>query len=136
MTAYATADEVEAFVSAAVWATVVEADVPRLCARASELLDDIVRRPFEVDSGTGLPADEDIATVMSNACCAQIEFWLEVGEEHDIDGLASTQVSVTGYSGPRAREVAPRAARILRQEGMLSTSPIDTTWGEFSQAAR
>ena len=125
--AYATAAELTAFLAAG---TVV-AEPVRLLTRASELLDDVVRRPYAVDTVTGLPTDADVAAVMRDACCAQVEQWLEVGEDNDVDGLAGTQASIAGYSGLRAPRLAPRALRILRNAGLLSSSELDTTAGRF-----
>lgn len=94
-------------------------DAPRLLARASALLDDIITAPFDVDAD--LPTDPTVAAALRDACCAQVEQWLEVGEDNDIDGRAGTQVSLTGFSGRRAPKVAPRAARILRHAGLAGT---------------
>lgn len=97
-------------------------DVARLLVRASELLDDIMTASFAVDAETGLPTDSQIAEALSNACCAQVEFWQEVGEGHDVDGLAGTTymlTGTTGYQGKRAHVLAPRALRFLRQARLL-----------------
>lgn len=117
-TAYATPADLEAFVSASIWAKISEPE--RLLTRASELLDGTVRTPFALDDMTGLPSDSDTAAAMRDAACAQVEQWVEVSEENDIDGLAATTVSVTGYSGFRAPKLAPRAFRILHVAGLLS----------------
>jgi len=53
---------------------------------------------------------------------AQVRFWTETGEEHDIDGLAGTDVSiggVSGVSGKRPPVVAPQALRILKEALLL-----------------
>jgi hypothetical protein len=114
--AYATSAELSAFLPAGT--TVTDAD--RVLARASERIDGTVMAPFTVDTLTGLPSDPDIAAAMRDATCAQVEQWLEVGEENDIDGLAGTEVSVTGYSGRRAPRVAPRALQILQNAGLMT----------------
>lgn len=118
--AYATEEELDGFLAAGVTVT----DGPRLLARATELLDGIVRTPYRL-TDDGLPDDTVYAEALRDAVCAQVEFWLEVGEENDIDGLAGTDVSVSGYSGRRPPRVAPRAARILGGAGLISPS-IDT----------
>jgi hypothetical protein len=122
MTPYADAAALTAWLPAG---TTVS-DAVRLLTRASELIDDAVRVPYAVDS-SGVVSDATTATVLSDACCAVVEHWLEVGEENDIDGLDSTQVSVTGYSGKRAPRFGPRALRILRTNGLMSSSGLDTT---------
>lgn len=95
------------------------ADAERLLERASELLDSIVTASFAVDATSRLPSDPDVATALRDACCAVVEFWLEVGEANDIDGLAGTLISTGGYSGRRAPANSVRAIRILRQAGLL-----------------
>lgn len=110
MDAYATTDELTAFLGTS--ATLPD-DADRLLARASELMDRKVRAPFTIDKTTGIPTDPAVATVMADATCAQVEFWIETGEHHDIDGLAGTNVNVAGYTGERSPELAPRAERIL-----------------------
>jgi hypothetical protein len=99
--------------------TSAPADAERLLERASELLDSIVVASFAVDPETKLPTDADTAAALRDACCAVVEFWREVGEENDVDGLAGTPVSTGGYSGRRAPANSPRAIRILRQAGLL-----------------
>lgn len=121
MTAYASEEELTEFLAEG---TVVTG-APRLLARASELLDETVLAAFDVDDDTSLPTDEDVATAMRDACCAQVEQWLEVGEPNDIDGLAGTEISVTGYSGRRAPKLAPRAFRILHTAGLMDATPAD-----------
>lgn len=118
--AYATEADLTAFLPAG---TVVD-DADRLLARASELLDGTVLTPFAVDSETDLPTDEEVAAAMRDACCAVVEQWLEVGEENDVDGLAGTQVSLTGYSGQRAPSIAPRAFRILQTAGLMNAGTL------------
>jgi hypothetical protein len=113
---YATEDELTAWLPADTVAT----DGARLLARASELLDDTVRRQFSVD-GNGIPTMANLATALSEACCAQVEFWLEVGEDHDIEGLANRQASIGMLSlAGLPPELAPRAFRILHTAGLLN----------------
>ncbi len=115
--AYATVADLLSFTASG---TLDDLDDPeRQLTRASELLDATVRTPFTVDADTDLPTDTDVAAAMRDACCAQVEFWAETGEEHDVDGLAGTTYSVTGYSGSRPTELAPRAYRILHTAGLL-----------------
>ena len=109
MTVYATADQLAAFLGDD--ASVDEAD--RLLARASELLDQKILQYVDLD-------DTDTEAAMANACCAQVEFWLEIGEEHDIEGLADRQVSLGSMSlSALPPELAPRAARFLAPVGLL-----------------
>lgn len=115
-TPYATADDLAAFLPSA---TEI-ADDSRLRTRASELLDDTVRRQFSVDTN-GIPTATAIAAAMRDACCAQVEFWLEVGEEHDIEGLANRQASIGMLTlAGLPPNLAPRAFRILHTAGLLN----------------
>lgn len=118
-TPYASAAELEAFVSPAVWESIDVDDVDRLLARATEAVDDHCRGAFVVDAATDLPRDSDIADALRDATCAVIEAWAEVGEENDVDGLAGSDISVAGYTGKRAPTLPPRARRFLAAQGLL-----------------
>lgn len=121
--AYATADELASYVPA----TAGLEDVDRLLERASELIDAKVRASFDLDDTTNLPTNESVAAAMRDAVCAQVEFWLDVGEEHDIEGLADRQASIQGLSlQALPPELAPRARRIMRTCGLLNPSQIAT----------
>ncbi len=123
--AYASAAQLEAFVAPAVWSSIDAADVDRLLARATEVVDDHVRAGFYVDSDTNLPTDTDVAQALQDATCAQCEFWVEVGEEHDVAGVAGREVSIARFSIDRLPpQLAPRAKRFLAQRGLLQ--PVDT----------
>lgn len=117
--AYATVDDLTAWLPPSV--TFDEGDAPRLLMRASELMDQTVRAFYSVDAN-GIPTDTATATALNKATCAQVEQWLEVGEENDIDGLAGTNVAVagkSGYVGYRATELSSRAFRLLSNAGLL-----------------
>lgn len=123
---YATSRQLHEFIVG----NVVVSDADRLLERASELIDSVIRAPFALDDD-GLPADADVATSLANAACAQVEQWLEVGEENDIDGLAGDQIAVTGFSGHRAPALAPRAFRFLQAAGLLNVSLAGVGAGFF-----
>lgn len=112
---YATADDLTDFLSAADAALVDEA--ARLLARASEQIDKYVRQPFGTDDN-GLPTDDDVAEALKLATCAQVEFWLTVGEDHAKEGQANRQVSIGHLSMTLSPELAPRAATILTNAGL------------------
>lgn len=97
---------------------VSEADLPtdagRLLERASE----------DIDYWTLGRATQSEATKL--AACAQVEMWLEFGEESSIRGplqsftlgrWSATYGSGSGGSGPR--DLAPRARRYLFTAGLL-----------------
>ncbi len=112
--AYATAAEYETWSGQS-----APSSIERLLTRASELLDATATAPFIVSDTTGLPEDVDEAAALRDATCAQVRFWVETGEEHDIDGLAGTAVSIGGVSGQRPPVLAPQALRILRKAMLL-----------------
>lgn len=113
-TAYATEAELTAFVGSAV------SDGARLLERASELVDSHVVATYDVDSSTDLPTDTDVAAALRDATCAQVEFWVEVGEDHDISGMAGRDVSIGRLSIDKLPdELAPRARRFLANAGLL-----------------
>lgn len=127
MPAYATSVDLEA----APWG-IVSDDADDLLLQASLLLDDIVRTPFAVDAGTQLPTDPVVAGALRDAACAQVQFWADVGEDHDVEGLHHRQVSIGHLSMQSLPpELGPRAQRILQLAGLLSPSGIDTTAGRF-----
>lgn len=95
-------------------------DAPRLLARATEVIDGAVMAAFDVDDATDLPTDTDVAAALRDATCAQVEFWAEVGEDHDVAGMAGRRVSVGHLSVDALPAVlAPRALRILTNAGLM-----------------
>lgn len=116
--AYATAEDLAAWLGRD-----APADAARLLARASALLDVVVYASFATDD-SGLPCDAGAAATLRDAACAQVEFWLEVGEEHDVDGGAGSQVAVGGLSMQRPGRLGDRALDALRTGGLM------TLWGQ------
>lgn len=117
--AYASTSELTAWLPAGV----VVADATRLLARATEVVDGHVTAAFAVSTSTDLPTDSRVAAALRDATCAQVEFWLEVGEDHDVAGMAGRQVSIGHLSmAALPPELAPRARRILAGAGLLSTA--------------
>jgi len=105
-------------------------DLDRMLERASELIDDHLRRAvYDVDDD-GAPTDDDDIAALRDATCAQVEFWMAADEEEDILGpvqslsIGNIQVS-QGSEAWRVSPMylAPRAARILRNAGIL-TAPV------------
>lgn len=91
-------------------------DADRLLARASTVVDTAVIAPYKVDED-GHATDVDVDGALVDATCAQVEFWLHVGEEHDIEGVRG-DVSTPGTSFTLPGTVAPRAASILSLAGL------------------
>ncbi|WP_151480627.1 hypothetical protein [Streptomyces albicerus] len=71
------------------------ADIDRLLARASELLDSdvLLGAVYDVDA-SGLPTDADVIKAFSDATCAQVEYWEEEGEESDVSGRTAEEVAL------------------------------------------
>lgn len=118
MPSYATEAELVAYLPVGIEVS----DADRLLARASELLDSVVTAYFEVDGD--LPVDVVIAGAMRDAACAQVEFWLEVGEEHDVTGLRGS-VSIGQLQIEQLpATLAPRAKRILGAAGLFADADL------------
>jgi len=123
--AYATTDQLRTYLGG----VQLPQDHKRMLDRASELIDDaLIGVVYDVDA-SGNPTDDDVETALANAVCAQVEWWIETGDEH---GLASQFSSVSAgsvslvransaTSGTPAGPVAPRAIRHLRVAGLNAT---------------
>ncbi len=111
---YADTDELATWLGEA-----APANADALLERASAFLDAVINAAFTVDDETGLPTDTDVAAAMSDAACAQVEYWIAVGVEIDIEGSAGKQVSVGGLSMRLPERLAPRAEDALRSMNLL-----------------
>lgn len=101
----------------------IPADADRLLRRASERVDDFVLAGFGLDPFTGLPSDGVVAQALADATCAQVEFWMEVGEEHDVDGIRGG-ISVPGSSYESPPNLAPRARSFLNRAGLMNVGDV------------
>lgn len=105
----------------------------RLLERASQDIDLLlITAVYDVDSG-GNPTDSDVAEALSDATCAQVEWWLEIGDEMGAasawDDVAIGSVRLgrgngSGGDGASTPPVAPRAAQRLQLAGLLPGAPI------------
>jgi hypothetical protein len=100
-------------------ATWLDDDAPdgaeHLLDRATELIDEHIVSTYDID-------DDDVKAALADATCAQVEFWLEVGEEHDVSGQRG-QISVAGLQISKLPPtLALRARRALTRENLLSRS--------------
>lgn len=101
------------------------ADIDRLLARASELLDsEVLPAAWYTTDTNGMPVDATVAAAFSQAACAQVEFWGEMGEDVDVAGLAQ-QVrigTVMIQYGAGANRVGPEhiGPRVYRALSVLS----------------
>ena len=112
-TGYATTSDLADYLGIDVSA--LPADAERLLARASEDIDAITRGRIDTDNTTH-------AAAAQRAACAQVEMFMELGEEASI-GSAVVQrtvgrVSETYASGGQS-QLAPRAHRALMMAGLL-----------------
>lgn len=109
---YATTPDLTARLSAAY---TVPADADQLLLKASELIDfATMGAAEELWVGT----DVERKALLTNATCDQVEFWLEVGEEHDVlglrGGLQGGRVQVQRVPGT----LGPRPLRTLLRAGL------------------
>jgi hypothetical protein len=90
--------------------------------RATEVIADHITTGYSI-TDVGDPSDPVIAEILRDACCAQVEQWLEVGEENDIAGYPRTTAMGIGGMNVAALPsvLAPRARRILRRGGLTVT---------------
>lgn len=89
------------------------ADAERLLARASELVGSLVKRNYDSTVAAHVEA-------VKQATCAQVEYWLEVGEvfDNNVQSETHSKVSTTWFAGGKS-ELAPRARRFLLDAGLL-----------------
>lgn len=124
MTAYATADELAAYTGGT-----APADAARLLTRASELIDEVTRGRAPSAWADPLPdpltADQ---AALRDAACAQVEFWMSFGEDHDVEGVRGSVTTGAVTIAQLPDTLAVRAARTLRNAGLL-TAMVGSTAG-------
>lgn len=92
-------------------------DIDRLISRAEELIDWVSLNRIDTD-------DADHMEAAKKATCAQIEYWLNIGEDADIINMpgnfkiGSFQMGMTSQPEQFAK-LAPRARRHLFLAGLL-----------------
>lgn len=115
--AYATVAELRARVSPTYAASPDIADDARalnLLEAASDLIDEAtMNRASLVDVD-----DVDTLELLAKATCDQVEFWLDVGPEHDVVGLTGSLVAGRVQVHPVPKTLGPRARRQLRRAGL------------------
>lgn len=119
---YATAEQLAAWTAAP-----APASAERLLARASEDIDSALLTAVYPIDDQGNPIEPRIAAALSDAACAQAEYWLATGDDGTgasgrWDAVSIGPVSLSGRSSapPAAAgvELAPRADRALRRVGL------------------
>ena len=117
MVAYATVADLEARLSATYS---VPENAEQLLEKASELIDEYVLGTRAADIYESEDADDaDRLIALTNAVCDQVEFWMEVGEEHDVSGLKGSMVAGRVQIHPVPPALGQRAKRSLRLAGLL-----------------
>lgn len=110
---YATTAELTARLSSAY---TVPANSDQLLAKASELIDFATNgRAQEAWDATGETTKQQALT---NATIDQVEYWLEVGEEHDVLGLAGSLIGGRVQVQKLPPYLGPRALRGLLRAGL------------------
>lgn len=84
-----------------------DADAQKLLDEATKLID------HETFGRAAAVEDEDGLAALEDACVRQVEFWLEVGHEHDVAGLRGSVVAGRVQVHPTAPVLAPKARRAL-----------------------
>lgn len=116
MTVYATSEELTARLSAAY---TVPLNADQLLEKASEVIDEATLGRAGGYWDEDADGDLGYRSTLSKATCDQVEFWLEAGEEHDVDGLTGSVVSGRLQLHPTAMRLSTRAKRTLKMGGML-----------------
>jgi len=100
-----------------------EADLDFLLVRASEILDEatLYRSARAYEDEVELDEVNTIRDALTQAACEQVEFWLEVGPEHDIAGLRGSLVAGRIQVHPVAGRLGPVPMRTLREAGLIWT---------------
>lgn len=114
---YATEADLETFLG-----TDSPANGAKLLRDASALLEGLIVAPYVTKVDGEDTVREPYATALKNAVCAQVEWWLETGDETDatlrFDSMTfgKTTVSASG------RRLAPRALDYLRSVNLTSAA--------------
>ena len=105
------------------------AEPDRVLLRASEVLAEatfgragLVWHDIDVDH----PVDA-YTNAIRDATCAQVEFWMETGEEFDVSGLQGSLSVGRMQIGQLPNHLAPRARRHLTRVGLI-TGMVGYTW--------
>lgn len=122
MTAYATVAELRAGLTGEYAASpeiADDGDAQLLIDRASEVIDEVtmLRAGVAYDSETDLDVTP-YRDALRDATIRQVEFWLEVGPEHDVSGLHGSLVAGRVQVHPVPGVLGQRAKRTLINAGL------------------
>lgn len=129
---YATVNDLQVYLGA-------EATMPsdeeaaRMLARASEHLDGLLAYARYQTDTSGKPTDAKIAAAIKVATCAQVEQWLEVGEDHPIAGFPSDTSMTRSKTSESKRPAfyAPRAIALLQRAGIRPHINHIPVWPQY-----
>lgn len=122
--AYATVQQLTAWLGGE---SAVPSDADRLLDRASELIDTATVAAVYATDVDGQPTEHRVIDGLRDATCAQVEYWLETGDELGVAGaygsvsigsvtLSGSTRGGSGGSGPA--RLAPRARDVLIRAGL------------------
>lgn len=116
--AYATAVDLAAWTGQA-----APPDADRLLERASTLVDSRITTWYPADE-TGLPTELTVSDALSDAVCAQVEYWQTGGGEQDdiLGPAASSDVGALSITESWSDRLAPRTFDRLRLAGLINAA--------------
>jgi hypothetical protein len=121
--AYATISDLEAWLAP----EPAPANAHRLLEQASDVIDGALTGAMYE------PTDPGVQEVLRRACVRQVHWMLERGDEtgaqDDVQSMTTGQRSITrrngsGSGGSAAPRIAPAAATVLRNSGLLTMWPL------------
>jgi hypothetical protein len=124
VTTYATIEDVEESISST-YTLPEDEELEKLIIHASELIDNmtlnnaLVAYDSEEEESEESGAELPYRDALRKAVCYQIEFWMEVGPEHDVAGLVGSLVAGRLQVHPVAKTLGPRARRVLQDIGLF-----------------
>lgn len=125
MTTYATVEELRARIAPTYQSSpeiADDADALKLLRIASELIDFVTMsrsvQAYAVEAELDPLDPTPYTDVLRDGAIDQVEFWLEVGPEHDTAGLRGSLVAGRLQIHPVAPTLGPRARRTLSKGGL------------------
>lgn len=94
-------------------------DLAKAITKASEIIDEhTLGRALVAYNFEELELEQPYRDALARAVADQVEFWAEVGPEHDVAGLKGSLVAGRLQLHPVPPELAPRAKRTLMNAGL------------------
>lgn len=103
---YATQNDLSSYLGS------VPESADRLLTRASELLDALTLGRIDLNNA-------EHSEAVKNATCAQVEYWLQIGEDMEIMGNPDNFRMDNFIFSAKLPQLAPRAKRYLFLAGLL-----------------